>query len=145
MAHHFRHFLFSGFIALCVGASCPAQSTAQKSQDSKGQTKQQKESEPPEEDDSAKPTEYAFNPLQAEHELKVGEYYLKQGSYGAAVARFTEATKWNPTLAEAYLKLGEAAEKFKDRKMAKDAYSKYVELAPDAKNTPVVKKKLQKM
>jgi tetratricopeptide (TPR) repeat protein len=141
MSHRFQHFLFSGLIALCVGVSSPGQQT----KDSKAQTKQQKESEPPEEDDAAKPTEYAFNPLQAEHELKVGEFYLKKGSYAAAVARFTEATKWNPTMAEAFLRLGEAAEKFKDRKMAKDAYSKYVELAPDAKNTAEIKKKLQKM
>ena len=100
MSHRFQHFLFSGFVALCVGAACPAQQPPRHRQ-----TKQQKESEPPEEDDAAKPTEYAFNPLQAEHELKVGEFYMKKGSYAAAVARFTEATKWNPTLAEAYLEL----------------------------------------
>ena len=103
------------------------------------------EAEPPEEDDTAKPTEYAFNPLQATHELQVGEFYLKKGSYEAAVKRFTEATKWNPTFADAYLKLGEAEEKFKDFKAAKEAYAKYLELAPDAKKAAEVKKKLQKL
>jgi tetratricopeptide (TPR) repeat protein len=141
MVSRFQHFLFSAFIAFGMAVPCPAQQT----KDASAQSKQQKESEPPEEDDSAKPKEYAFNPLQAEKEIQVGEFYMKKGSVAAAVARFTEATRWNPTLPQAYLKLGEAEEKFKDRKAAKDAYSKYLELAPDAKNAAEIKKKLQKL
>lgn len=141
MFYRFHKLIIAAFVVLCFGVSCPAQTPKV----SKDQSKQSKEAEPPEEDDSAKPTEYAFNPLQAEHELKVGEFYMKKGSYGAAVARFTEATKWNPTLAEAYLRLGDAQEKFKDHKAAKEAYSKYLQLAPDAKNAPEIKKKLAKM
>lgn len=139
MFQRFQRFLFAGLLALNVCAPCTAQQTGAKQQ-SKPQ-----ESEPPEEDDSAKPKEYAFNPLQAEKELQVGEFYMKKGSYEAAVKRFTEATKWNPSLAEAYLRLGEAEEKFKDRKAAKDAYAKYLELAPDAKKAAEVKKKLSKL
>src|ERR1700730_6854898 len=105
MFHRFYQLLVSSVVVMGLSVPCPAQ----QAKDSKSpQTKQQKESEPPEEDDAAKPKEYAFNPLQAEHELRVGEFYMKKGSYAAAVARFTEATKWNPTLAEAYLRLGEA-------------------------------------
>jgi tetratricopeptide (TPR) repeat protein len=144
MSNRFHHFLFSGWVALCLGAPCPAQQTSA-SQTRNAKQSQSKESEPPEEDDSAKPKEYAFNPLQAEKELQVGEFYMKKGTYAAAVKRFTEATRWNPGLAEAYLKLGEAAEKFKDAKAAKEAYAKYLELAPDAKNAPAIKKKLSKL
>jgi tetratricopeptide (TPR) repeat protein len=138
--HRFQSLVLSGFVALCFGAPAPAQQP--KSSPPKSQSK---EAEPPEEDDAAKPTEYAFNPLQAEKELQVGEFYFKKGSYGASVKRFTEATRWNPTLAAAYLRLGEAEEKFKDMKAAKEAYAKYLELAPDAKNAPALKKKIQKM
>src|SRR5579862_1210154 len=120
MSHCLQRLLFSGFIATSLGVVCPAQQSGPP----KEPTKQQKESEPPEEDDAAKPKEYAFNPLQAEKELQVGEFYMKKGSYGAAVKRFEEATKWNPQLADAYLKLGEAAEKYKDLKAAKEAYAK---------------------
>ena len=137
MSFRFHHLLFAALIAVSSTVPCPAQQAKD--------TKQQKEVEPPEEDDAAKPKEYAFNPLQAEKEIQVGEFYLKKGSLAAAVARFTEATKWNPGLALAYLKLGEAEEKFKDRKAAKDAYAKYLELAPDAKNAGEIKKKLQKL
>lgn len=140
MFFRFQQLLFAAFVLLCVTGSSPAQPPKESKQQS-----QAKESEPPEEDDSSKKTEYAFNPLQAEKEITVGIFYMKKGSYGAAVARFTEATKWNPTLAEAYLRLGEAQEKFKDNKAAKDAYSKYLELAPDAKNASEIKKKMAKL
>jgi TolA-binding protein len=48
-------------------------------------------------------------------------------------------------LPEAYLKLGDAETRFKDQKAAKEAYSKYLELAPDSKIAPAIKKKLAKM
>ncbi len=145
MSHRFQNFLFSGLIAFCATASCPAQSKDSKDSKEPATQSQPKESEPPEEDESAKPKEYAFNPLQAEKEVTVGLFYMKKGSIAAAVARFTEATKWNPTYAEAYLRLGEAEEKFKDPKAAKEAYSKYLQLAPEAKNAAEIKKKLAKM
>jgi tetratricopeptide (TPR) repeat protein len=141
MSQRLQRLLFSSLLATSLDVVCPARQSGPP----KEQTKQQKESEPPEEDDAAKPKEYAFNPLQAAHELQVGEFYMKKGSFSAAVARFTEATRWNPTLAEAYLRLGQAEEKFRDKKAAKDAYSKYLQLAPDAKNAPEIKKKLEKL
>jgi tetratricopeptide (TPR) repeat protein len=100
---------------------------------------------PPEEDAAAKPKEYTFNPLQAENEMKAGEFYFKKGKFMAAANRFKEATLWNPTLAEAFLRLGEADEKRHDREGAKQAYSKYLEVAPDAKRAQEVKKKLAKL
>jgi tetratricopeptide (TPR) repeat protein len=100
---------------------------------------------PPEEDAAAKPKEYAFNPLQAENEMHAGEFYFKKGNFKAAANRFKEATMWNPTMADAFLRLGEADEKRKDREGAKQAYSKYLEIAPDAKRAAEVKKKLAKL
>ena len=102
------------------------------------------EQEPPEEDESLKPREYSFNPLEAAHDLKVGNYYFKKGSYKAAQRRFTEATKWDPGFAEAYLRLAETEEKLKDSKAAKAAYSRYLELAPDSKEADSVRKRLAK-
>jgi tetratricopeptide (TPR) repeat protein len=106
---------------------------------------QQKEQAPPEEDDALKPKEYSFNPLQAEKELRIGNYYFKKGSYRAAADRFREATRWNPNFSEAYFRLGEAEEKQKDWKAARVAYEKFVQLAEDDKRTPEVRKKLAKL
>lgn len=101
------------------------------------------EQEPPEEDLRMVETkEYVFNPLQAEKEVRIGNFYMKKGSYKAAILRFREATKWNPGLPDAWLRLGDALEKGKDEKAAKQAYAKYLELAPDAKNAKEIKKKL---
>jgi tetratricopeptide (TPR) repeat protein len=103
---------------------------------------QTQEQEPPEEDESLAPKTYSFNPLEAEKDLKIGLYYFKKGNYKASTSRFREATLWNPTFAEAFLRLGESAEKMKDKKAADDAYSKYLALAPDSKEAESIKKKL---
>jgi tetratricopeptide (TPR) repeat protein len=100
---------------------------------------------PPEEDTTIAVKEYSFNPLQAEKEVRIGNYYFHKGSYRAAAQRFREATKWNQGYAEAWLRLGEAEEKLKDKTAARDAYAKYVELAPEAKNLADVKKKIGKL
>jgi tetratricopeptide (TPR) repeat protein len=104
-----------------------------------------KEAVPPEEDTSLAVKEYAFNPLQAENELKIGNFYFKTGKYRSAAMRFQEATKWNEGYSDAWLRLGETEEKLKDSKAAKEAYTKYLELAADAKNAAEIRKKLQKL
>jgi len=104
-----------------------------------------KEMAPPEEDTSLAAKEYSFNPLQAKKDINTGNYYFKKGSYRAAAGRFVEATKWNEGDDEAWLRLGEADEKLKDYKAAKEAYAKYLELAPDAKNAAEIRKKLEKL
>jgi Flp pilus assembly protein TadD len=100
---------------------------------------------PPEEDKSVAPTEYSFNPLQSQREVAVGEYYFKQGSYRAAAGRFREGARWNERNAEAWLRLGEASEKIKDKDAAREAYAKYLALASDAKNAAEIRKRLQKL
>ncbi|MFN0169713.1 MAG: tetratricopeptide repeat protein [Bryobacteraceae bacterium] len=102
----------------------------------------EQEINPPEEDESIKTTEYSFNPLQAVKELKIGNYYFKKGSFKAAAQRFEEATRWDPNFAEAYLRLGETRERQKNKKGAAEAYAKFLELAPDAKNAPEIKRKI---
>jgi len=101
--------------------------------------------EPPEEDAELKPKVYSFNPLQAHKEMEVGNEYFKKHSYKAAVMRYREATKWNPNLAEAWLRLGEAEEKRKNAKDAKDAYSKYLELQPGARDAAEVQKRIARL
>jgi tetratricopeptide (TPR) repeat protein len=100
---------------------------------------------PPEEDAALTTTEYSFNPLQSAKDVGVGNQYLKRGKLRAAEMRYTSATKWNDTNAEAWLKLGEVAERLKDAAKAKASYEKYLELAADAKNAGDIRKKLQKL
>ena len=101
---------------------------------------------PPDEDKATpQAKQYAFNPVQSKKEVEVGEFYFKKGDYRAAAGRFTEATKWNAGNPEAWLRLGDAQERLKDGKAAHQAYEKYLQLAPEAKNAPEVRKKLEKL
>ena len=100
---------------------------------------------PPEEDKSIAVPVYGFNPLQAQKEIRTGNYYFKKGSYRAAAGRFGEATKWNSEEPEAWLRLGEAQEKLRDHKAARAAYTKYLALAGDSKIADEIRKKLEKL
>lgn len=102
------------------------------------------EPEPPEEDPDLLGREYSFNPLEAVRNVTAGNFYFKKGNYRAASRRYLEATKWDPTSAEATFKLAESAERLRDFAGARAAYGKYLELTPDAKNVDDVKKKLAK-
>jgi tetratricopeptide (TPR) repeat protein len=99
---------------------------------------------PPEEDKTQIPKEYSFNPVQSKKELTVGEFYFKKRDFKAAAGRFREATKWNDGNAEAWLRLGDAEERMKDPKAAHEAWEKYLQLSPDAKNAAEVRRKLGK-
>ena len=130
--------LFSSLMALPAGA----QDQPKQAPKPPPQQPQTVEQEPPEEDENLKPKQYAFNPLQANKNLQIGIEYFKKHSYKAAAGRFREATKWNPNLAEAWLRLGEAEEKRKNRQDAKEAYAKYLELQPEAKDAAEIRKKV---
>src|SRR5271163_2401773 len=84
---------------------------------------------PPEEDKAKIQQQYSFNPVKSNKELPPGEFYFKKGDFKAAAARFREATRWNDGNAEAWLRLGDAEEKMKDSKAAREAWEKYLELA----------------
>ncbi len=103
------------------------------------------ESAPPEEDESVKPKIYPLDPLEAERNIKVGNFYMHQkktAGYRAAAGRFEDATKYNPNSAEAFFRLGEAEEKLKNGDRAKLAFQRVIRIAPDSKLAKEAKKKL---
>jgi len=104
-----------------------------------------KEEVPPEEDASLATTSYSFNPLQSKKDVIVGKEYAKKGNYHAASRRYLDATKWDDGNSEAWLLLGEADEKLKDKDGARSAYKKYLELASDAKNAADIRRRLTKL
>ena len=97
------------------------------------------------EDEQFAPREqvYAFNPVQARNELKVGNYYAKKGSYRAAAGRYLEATRWDPNFGEAYWRLGMAREKLSQPSEAIEAYSRYLSIEPTGKKARSVRRSLQ--
>jgi len=106
------------------------------------------EGNPPEEDDTVAPEKFVLNPLESERNVKVGNFYMRKGGpsgYRAAVARYERATKFNPSNAEAFFKLGEAEEKLKNKDAAKIAFQRVIQIDPDSKLAHEAKKKLEKI
>jgi tetratricopeptide (TPR) repeat protein len=101
-----------------------------------------KQAVPAEEDKSFLSEEHSFNPLQSQKSVEVGDHYFRNGKLQGAIYRYQDATLWNDSNAEAWLKLGKAEEKMKDTKAAKDAYTKYLALSPDAKDAGAIRKKV---
>ena len=89
-----------------------------------------------EDEDVAEETTYVFNPIQAKREMKVGRFYEKKGNHRAAAGRYLEATRWNPSFAAAYWRLGRAREKMSQGQQALDAYLKYPEIAGNRGRAP---------
>jgi len=98
----------------------------------------------PEEDEALKPKEYPLNPLESAKNLNVGNQYMKKGNYRAAANRYKEATLWDPGSAEAFERLGEALEHVHDFVPAREAYTKYLDLAKDAKDADAIRRRIAK-
>jgi tetratricopeptide (TPR) repeat protein len=86
-----------------------------------------------------------WDPLRAEKDLEVGQYYMRRGDYDAAIDRFNDAIDAKPGYAVPFKFLGEAQEKKKLRKQAIKSYTRYLELFPSAEDGDKIRKKIDKL
>jgi len=137
--------LLAGLIPLAAQQQTTPQDTAPKPQLEQRTPPQTsgKQALPPEEDKSFLSDVHSFNPLQSQKSVEVGDEYYKIGKINGAAYRYKDATLWNDGNAEAWKKLGVVEEKLKDKQAEKEAYTKYLELSPDAKDAAAIRKKLQ--
>jgi tetratricopeptide (TPR) repeat protein len=91
------------------------------------------------------PDQPTWDPLRAEKDLEVGEYYLKKGDVDAAIDRFEDAAAAKPGFAIPYRYLGEAHEKKGQKREAIKSYSRYLDLYPHAEDAVKVRKKIDKL
>jgi hypothetical protein len=91
-------------------------------------------------DTPAAPAGPVFDPLHAQRSLDVGTFYLRKGSYDAAIDRFIEAANYQPTLAMPWKMLGETYEKKREYAKAVEAYNKYLRILPHAADSAKIKK-----
>ena len=140
--------IFCAFVSLPQTAQSPGSPPKPDSASApakEGQQQPPEENLPPEEDEAVKPKIYPFDPLEAERNIRVGNFYMHQGKtngYRAAAGRYEDATKYNPNNPEAFFKLGEAEEKLKNKEKARAAFTKVTQMAPDSKFGKEAKKKL---
>jgi len=66
--------------------------------------------------------------------VEIGDFYLRRKKYKAALSRFLEALKTDPHYAPAYRELGRVYEKMGSWQKSLDAYQKYLDELPSAKD-----------
>jgi tetratricopeptide (TPR) repeat protein len=86
-----------------------------------------------------------WDPLRAEKDLEVGQFYLKKGDLDAAIDRFQDAAAAKPGFAIPYRYLGEAQEKRGDKSEALKSYRRYLDLYPHAEDAKKIQKKIDKL
>src|SRR5437879_11935000 len=91
------------------------------------------------------PDQPAWDPLRAEKDLEVGQYYMRKGDVDAAIDRFQDATTAKPGYAIPFRYLGDAQEKKGLKKQAIKSYQRYLDLYPHAEDGAKIKKKLEKL
>src|SRR5256886_8063078 len=91
------------------------------------------------------PDQPAWDPLRAEKDLEVGQYYMRKGDLDAAIDRFQDATTAKPGYAVPFKYLGEAQEKKGLKKQAIKSYQRYLDLYPHAEDGDKVRKKIEKL
>jgi tetratricopeptide (TPR) repeat protein len=91
------------------------------------------------------PDQPAWDPLRAEKDLEVGQYYMKKGDLDAAIDRFEDAAAAKPGFAIPYRYLGEAHEKKGQKREAIKSYTRYLDLYPHAEDAAKVRKKIDKL
>ena len=91
------------------------------------------------------PDQPTWDPLRAEKDIEVGQYYMRKGDVDAAIDRFQDATTAKPGYAVPFRYLGEAQEKKGLKKQAIKSYSRYLELYPHAEDGDKIRKKIDKL
>ena len=86
-----------------------------------------------------------FDPLHAQRSLDIGTFYMKKGSYDAAIERFIEAANYQPSLAMPWKLLGETYEKKREYAKAADAYNKYLRILPHAGDAAKIQKTISEL
>jgi len=86
-----------------------------------------------------------WDPLRAEKDLEVGQYYMRKGDVDAAIDRFQDAILAKPGYAIPFRYLGEAQEKKGLKKDALKSYQRYLDLYPRAEDKEKIEKKMEKL
>jgi tetratricopeptide (TPR) repeat protein len=91
------------------------------------------------------PDQPKWDPLRAERDMQVGQYYMHKGDLDAAIDRFEDATMAKPGYALPFRLLGEAQEKKGLKRQAIKSYTRYLDLYPKAEDKDKVQKKIDKL
>jgi predicted Zn-dependent protease len=83
-----------------------------------------------------------YDPVSAEQDIVVGNFYMHKGDIDAAITRFKDAITARPNFAKPRLLLAEAYEKKKDNTSAVKYYKEYLQVSPHASDAKRIEKKI---
>ncbi len=93
--------------------------------------------------DATKPKEQ--NPMLAEQNVNIGDFYLKKKNYDAAIQRYLEAIEYQPNLIRAYEALARAYEKKGEPAKAINTYKDFIQKNPDSAKSAAFRTRLAKL
>ncbi len=96
------------------------------------------------EEAEAEPTK-EYNPMLAEQNISIGNFYLKRKNYGAAIQRFISALEYQPDSVPAWEALARTYEKSGDRAKAIQTYRDFIEKNPDSPKSAQFRARLAKL
>ena len=91
------------------------------------------------------PAKSDYNPLDAEKDVEVGQFYMRKGDVDAAIPRFEDAIRARENYAEPRRLLGEAYEKKRDKQNAVKYYKDYLKVYPGAPDAKKIQSKIDKL
>jgi tetratricopeptide (TPR) repeat protein len=86
-----------------------------------------------------------FNPLLAEQNLKIGDFYLKKKNYAGAIERYRDALEYQPNLVAAYDALGRVYEKKGDTEKALLVYRDFLNKYPESPKAVEFKSRISRL
>jgi tetratricopeptide (TPR) repeat protein len=88
---------------------------------------------------------HPWNPLKAIKDVEVGDYYMKQKNYSAALSRFCEALIYKPKDAAATYRLGVALARLGHKAEARKNIEDYLSMLPEGPDAKAAHKELQRL
>jgi tetratricopeptide (TPR) repeat protein len=137
----------AGIILLLPGAALQAQDQAPESSSKPADAPAPKKPDKKQKDSATQnaPDQPSWDPLRAEKDIEVGQYYMRKGDVDAAIDRFQDAIAAKPGYAVPFRYLGDAQEKRGLKKQAIASYSRYLDLYPHAEDGAKIRKKIDKL
>jgi tetratricopeptide (TPR) repeat protein len=137
----------AGVILLLPGAALQAQDQEPESSSKPADAPAPKKPDKKQKDSATQnaPDQPSWDPLRAEKDIEVGQYYMRKGDVDAAIDRFQDAITAKPGYAVPFRYLGDAQEKRGLKKQAIASYSRYLDLYPHAEDGAKIRKKIDKL
>jgi tetratricopeptide (TPR) repeat protein len=90
-------------------------------------------------------TKKEHDPVLAEQNINIGNFYFKKRNYDAAIQRYLDAIEYQPDSVRAYEALTRAYEKKGDTAKAISAYKEFIEHNPDSPKSPEFRIRVAKL